>query len=46
MAGCVFSTFKRTLGGHVVARKRENAVKEVARKVAIYSALLAAAGGA
>jgi len=35
---------RRTLGGHVVARKWENAVKEVARKVAIYNALLAAAG--
>ncbi len=46
MVEYVFSTFKRTLGGHVAARKWENAVKEVARKVAIYNALLAAAGGA
>jgi len=46
MVEYVFSTFKRTLGGHVAARKWENAVKEVARKVAIHSALQAAAGGA
>jgi len=46
MVGHVFSTSRRTLGGHVAARKWENAVKEVARKVAIHSALLAAAGGA
>jgi len=44
MVEYVFSTFKRTLGGHVAARKWENAVKEVARKVAIYNVLLAAAG--
>jgi len=46
MAGYVFSTSRRTLAGHVAARKWKNAVKEVARKVAIHSALQAAAGGA
>jgi len=46
MVEYVFSTSRRTLGGHVAARKRENAAREVARKVAIHSALLAAAGGA
>jgi len=46
MAEYAFSTFKRTLGGHVAARKWENVAREVARKVAIYNALLAAAGGA
>jgi len=46
VAEYAFSRFKRTLGGHVAARKWENAVNEVARKIAIYNALLAAAGGA
>jgi len=42
----VFSSFKRTLGGHVAARKWENVVMEVVRKVAIHSAVLEAARGA
>ncbi|MDD9842464.1 MAG: hypothetical protein OXU85_00995 [Thaumarchaeota archaeon] len=42
----VFSSFKRTLGGHVAARKWENVVMEVARKVAIHNAVLEAARGA
>jgi len=41
----VFSAFKRTLGGHVSARKWENVVKEVTRKISIHNALLAATGG-
>jgi len=44
--GHVFSAFKRMFGGHVAARKWENVVKEVARKIAIYNAILEAAGGA
>jgi len=42
----VFSSFKRTFGGHVAARKWENVVMEVARKVAIHNAVLEAARGA
>jgi len=33
-------------GGHVAARKWESAVKEVARKIAIHSAIPGASGGA
>jgi len=43
---CVFSSSRRTLGGNVTARKWENVVMEVARKVAIYNAVLEAARGA
>ena len=42
----VFSSSRRTLGGHVAARKWENVVMEVARKVAIHNAVLEAARGA
>jgi len=42
----VFSSSRRTFGGHVAARKWENVVMEVARKVAIHNAVLEAARGA
>ena len=40
----VFSSSKRTLGGHVAARKWENVVIEVTGKVATYNAPLEATG--
>jgi len=44
MGECAFSAFKRTFENHVAARKWENVAREVARKVAIYNALLATGG--
>jgi len=44
VAGCAIPASRRTLGGHVAARRRENAARGAGRKVAIHAALLAAAG--
>lgn len=42
----VFSSSRRTFSGHVTARKCENVVSGVARKIANHSAILEAAWGA
>lgn len=40
MAVYVFSSSRRMFGGHMTARKWENGVLEVARKIVIYNAIL------